>query len=208
MVKRLEIPFIKSRGFECGQACASMIVKYYFPDFEPDFDEINKIIHHKKDTYTFPPQLSILLDHFGIKSKVFSSDDIKRSDEDHDQFKRWYGKDFEHETKNIDLNNFDWMVDEMRRKNLFTLKTIKFEELLELFHQGSLVGIPIDWNTLVNKNGPYEGHFILISGVENGDILIHDPDIGPHQKYSKEQLKKAWQHPAIAEDYLVAYGKK
>lgn len=207
MIKRLEIPFIKSRGFECGQACAAMIIKHYLPDFDPNFDEINKIIHHKKDTYAFPPQLAILIDYFGIKSKVFSSDNINRSDEDPDQFKRWYGKDFEIEMKNIDLNNFDWMVDEFRKKKMFVLKNTKFEELLRNFEDGYVVCLPIDWNTLINKYGPYEGHFVIISGIENKSVLIHDPDTGPYQRYSIEQLKRSWNHPAIANDFVVAYGK-
>lgn len=208
MVKKLEIPFIKNRGFECGQACAAMIIKYYFPSFDPNFDEINKIIHHKKDSYTFPPQLAILLNHFKIKSEVFSSDDIKKSDEDPDQFKRWYGKDFEQEMKNIDLDNFNWMVDKIRKLNLFAQKKTEFDELLELFNNGYIVSIPIDWNTLTNKIGSYEGHFVVISGISGNTILVHDPDIGPFQKYDIKLLKRAWNHPAIADDYLIAYDKK
>lgn len=53
MVKKLDIPFIKSRGFECGQACTAMMIKYFKLDFEPDFDEFNKIIHHKKGMVSF-----------------------------------------------------------------------------------------------------------------------------------------------------------
>lgn len=208
MTKKLDIPFIKSRGFECGQACASMIVKFYYPDFEPDFDKINKIIHHTKNTYTFPPQLAILLNHFGVKSKVYSSDDIKRSDEDPKQFKRWFGDDYEYEMKSINLDSFNWMVDEMRKDKLFMLKKTKFNELLELFGKDYVVGIPIDWNTLINKNGSYEGHFVVISGIENNNILVHDPDIGSFQKYNIKLFEKAWEHPAIADDYLVAYSKK
>ena len=72
---RINIPFIKSRGFECGQTCVAMMIKYYFPEFEPDFDEFNKIIGHKPGLYTFPSQSVLLLDHYGIKAKCFSSKD-------------------------------------------------------------------------------------------------------------------------------------
>lgn len=205
---RLEVPFIKSRGFECGQACVAMIIKYFYPEFEPNFDEFNKIIHHKNDTYSFPPQLAILLDHFNVKTKVYSSDDIKRSDEDPDQFKRWYGKDFEHEMENINLESFDWMVNKIRENDLFKLKSTRFDDLLNQFKKGNLVTIPIDWNTLNNKKGPYAGHFVIISGIEDKYVLINDPDIGPYQKHGLNQLQKAWEHPAIADDYIIAFGKK
>ena len=208
MVKKLNIPFIKSRGWECGQACMAMMIKYYYSDFGPDFDKLNKIIKHKDGMYTFPPQLAILLDYYGIKSQVFSSDNVNRFDEDPNQFKRWFGKDYEHEMQFIGRESFDWMVDEMRSKNLFTKKKTKFSELLNEFQKGNLVGFPIDWNTLVGKKGSYEGHFIVISGIQGQNILIHDPDVGPFIEYPILDIKRAWSHPAIAQDYIVAYGKK
>lgn len=107
---KLNLPFIKSRGWECGQACCAMIIKYFQSDFEPNFDEMNEVIHHKKGMYTFPPQLGILLSHYGINAHVFSCDDIKTVEEDPDQFRRWFGKDYKDEMKYVDLPTIDWMV--------------------------------------------------------------------------------------------------
>lgn len=205
---RLNIPFIKSRGFECGQACAAMMVKYYHSDFIPDFDEINRIIHHLPGKYTFPPQLAMLLDHYGVATHVYSSDDIRKSLEDPNQFKRWWGNDYEHEIKFLDLPSYDWMVESMRVKQLFTLKSTNFSKLLNHLDHGHLVGMPIDWQTIIGKNGPYQGHFVVISGIEGDNLLIHDPDIGPYQPHPISLIEKAWHHPAIANDYIVATGLK
>ena len=147
-MKKLNIPFIKNRGSECGQACVAMMIKYFKPNFEPDFDEFNKIIHHKNGMATFPPQNAILLDHYGIKTMSYSSDSIMTSSEDFDQFRRWFGKDFDYEMKSVDLPSFDWMVKEFRSKKLFIQKETTFEELIDLFEQGFLVCIPINWNIL------------------------------------------------------------
>jgi len=205
---KLNVPFVKNRDWECGQACVAMMIKYFYPDFEPDFKEFNKIIHQKSGKYTHPPQLGILLDAFEVKVKVFSSDDIKLSGEDSEQFKRWFGKDYEYEMKYIDLQSFDWMVREFRKRNLFEVRQTKFEELLGYFRKGYLIGIPIDWNSLVGKKGHYEGHFVLITGVSGDYIFIHDPDVGPFIRYPISRLKTSWKHPAIAQDCIVAYGKK
>lgn len=206
--KKLDIPFIKSRGLECGQACAAMMVKFFKSNFKPDFDEINKIIHHKKGMYTFPPQLAIILDENNIKTKAFSSNAVKKTTDDPDQFKKWFGKDYEHEMKHIDVPSFNLMVHEMNKRNLFSIKKTKFEELLKLFKKGYLVAIPIDWNTLVGKKGPYHGHFVIISGIDKENIYVHNPDVGPFVKCKKNLLQKAWEHPAIAQDFLIAYEKK
>lgn len=205
---QLQIPFIKSRGFECGQACAAMMIKYCRPDFSPDFDQMNRIIHHLPGKYTFPPQLALLLDHYGVAAHVYSSDDIRTSAEDPDQFKRWWGKDYEHEVKFLDLPSFDWMVETMRSKDLFTLKSTNFSELLTHFDQDHLVGMPIDWATVTGKGGPYQGHFVVISGRVGDNLLIHDPDIGPSQSHPLSLIGKAWHHPAIANDYIIATGLK
>ena len=208
MHKKLEIPFIKSRGWECGQACVSMIIKYYYPDFEPDFDEFNKIIHHTPGKYTFPLQDAILLDHYGVKAKCFSSEGIPTTNEDPDVFKRWYKEEWEYQKQFIDLDTYNWMVKTGREKNLFEQKNTTFDEILELVIQGNLVTTVIDWNILIGKKDNYQGHAIVISGIEGDDILIHDPDLEPYMKYSKEKLKDAYEHPIIADDLTVAYGKK
>ncbi|MFH2085638.1 MAG: C39 family peptidase [bacterium] len=204
---KLNIPFIKNRGLECGQACTAMMIKYFYPNFTPNFEKTNKIIHHQQSKYTFPPQLAILLDHYGVESKVYSSDDIKTTAEDPGQFKRWFGKDYEHEMQYIDTQTVDWMANEIRQKKLFVKKSTKFTDLIELLHQNNLVGFPIDWHTLTGKEGPYEGHFVVISGEEGDNLLIHDPDVGPYQKHPHALVESAWEHSAIADDFILAIGK-
>lgn len=205
---KLEIPFIKSSGFECGQACIAMITKYYFPEITIDINEINKFIHHRKDKYSFPLQLAIYLDESGLNTKCFSSDDIPTLKENPDIFKKWFGNEYETLIKNIDLDTYDWMAKEGRKRDLFRRKNTEFNDVIKLFEDGNTVCFPIDWNTLQNINGEYEGHFLLISGIEGDDILVHDPDIGPHVPYKKSALEKAFNHPVMEDDLIVVYGKK
>lgn len=150
------------------------------------------------------------MDEFKIKTTCFSSDDYKTQEEDPNQFKRWFGKDYNSNIKYIDHQMFDWISLEGKKRGILTVKKTGFNSLLRYFYQGNLVGMPIDWTTLSDKNGPYLGHFILFTGIdtENNLIYLNDPDIGKDQKYKISQLKKAWEHPAIADDFLVIKGKK
>lgn len=131
MNKKVKIPFIKNRGFECGQACTAMVIRYYRPDFEPDFEAMNQVIRHKPGKYSFPPQLAILVVYF-----------------------------------------------------------------------------PIDWTTLNQQTGNYAGHFVVLTGIEGDKCLIHDPDVGSYIRYPREILQKAWEHPIITDDLIVADGLK
>lgn len=202
------MPFIKSRGFECGQACTAMMIRYFNPDFDPDFDKFNQIIHHKKGMSTFPQQNAILLDHYGVKCMSFSSDNISTTKEDPDQFKRWFGKEWKYQMKFIDIPSFNWMVGEFRRSNLFKQKVTQFEELLKLLKKEYLVCIPINWSVLSGEKSRYQGHFVILTGMNRDKMSIHDPDVGPFIEYPVEKIKKAWDSPPIEDDYFVAYGKK
>lgn len=208
MDKKLNIPFIKSRGLECGQACAAMIIKYFKPRFKPDFDKFNRIIHHKKGMYSFPLQLAILFDHYGLKTKCFSSGEFNTTKEDPGMFARWFGKDVEYEMKFINTKTFDWMITEGRKRNLYQNKKTKFDEIINLFMKGNLVCFPLDGNTLIGKKGPYEGHFAVLSGIQGKNVFLHDPDVGAYIKYQKEKVQKAYTHPAIADDLVIVSGEK
>lgn len=207
-MSKINVPFIESRGYECGQACVAMMIKYFRPDFAPDFDEMNKVVHHKKGKYTFPPQMGLLLDYYGISAGVFSADPLTTSNEDPDYWQRSFGKDWESNKKYIDIETTDWMTLEVRKKNLYHLTTTKFPQLLSLFQKGYLVCIPVDWNTITGEGGPYSGHFMIITGIEGDTLLLHDPDVGPHIRYPKQLIQRAWEHPAVTDDYFVAYGNK
>lgn len=109
---KLPVPFNANPGNQCGQACAVMIIKYYFPNFIPDFRAINKLIHYKKNKYTFPLQNAIILDEFGLNCKCYTSDSqgYTSTDEDKGKFRRWFGKSYEYEKKYLDEAAYNWSV--------------------------------------------------------------------------------------------------
>lgn len=208
MEKTLNIPFIKSRGFECGQACAAMMIKYFYPDFEPDFKEFNRLTRHQKGKYTFPLQNVLLLDHYRVKAKCFSKDDYKTTKEDPKIFKKWYGEEYEQQMKFVDIDSYNWMCLETRKKNLFEQRKTSFNNILNFFKKDWLVCFCVDWHTLKAKKGAFQGHFVLLSGVKGDKFLLHDPDEGPYIEYDKKIAEKAYNHPIIADDLFVGLGKK
>lgn len=207
---KLKIPFFSDRvpGRWCGQTCAAMMIKYFKKDFEPDFKELNRIIKHKEDFYTFPAQISLLLDHYGIETKCYSSDDYKTTKEDPRIFHRWFGDEYDKQIKKVDIPTYNWMVTKARKKNLFIRKRTSLDEILKTINDHTLATICIDDITLQGKSGPFEGHFVVISGIEGDDIFIHDPDRGPFNRYPKEIVEKAYNHPIISDDCVFAFGPK
>lgn len=205
---KLKIPYIPSRGFECGQACVAMAIKYYYPKFEPDFDEFNTVIRHKEGKYTYPTQSVLLLDYYGVKAKIYSSKDLLTTLNEPGLFERIFKGDYEEVKNYLDNLVHDWAIIECKGKGLFKKQRRKFDDLLNMVADGKVVIIPIDLNTLYNKKGSYDGHFVIITGVQGEYIFIHDPDEGPHIKYRVKDLQHAWEHPAIDNDVTVCFGPK
>ena len=90
----LDIPFAKNPGNQCGQACALMILKYFYPKKKVGLKDFNKVIKYKPNKWTFPIQHAIALNHFGIKARAFSKENYLTGQKGIEQFKKWFGKDF------------------------------------------------------------------------------------------------------------------
>ena len=206
---KLQIPFVKNPGWECGQTCSAMMIKYFYPNRDMRIEEFDKIIHHKGgEKYTFPLQNAILLEEYGVKSKCYSYDDYKTTKEEPNIFEKWFGEDFEREAIFIDEKEYNCMVEEGRKRNLFQMRNTSLDDMVDMLSQGHLVAFACDWNTLVGRTGPYQGHFLLLSGAIDDTLLVHNPDEGPHIAYPRAQIEAAYKHHVIADDCWVGLGKK
>jgi len=205
----LDIPFVKNKNAQCGQANTIAVIKYFYPKKKVTFKQINKIIHAKPDKYTWPLQVAIALNHFGIKAKAFSKDKYDVGQKGIDGFKKAFGKDFDYIfDKWIDYPMYEWAVKTAKRKKLFEVKATPSKKIGRIFKNGNIVMAVIDWNVLKGiKNKPYEGHFVIITGIEKNNVYITDPDYGKNLKHPKKRFIKAYTVPALDDDICVAYGK-
>lgn len=205
----IDIPFVKNPGDQCGQACALMIIKYFYPKKKVTIKDINKVIRFKPDKSIFPIQMAIGLNHFGVKAKAFSNEDCPTGKKGIEAFKKWLGKDFnENFPKWVDYPVYEWAVKTAKKNGWFEIKNTPFEEIEKLFRKGCLITMPVDENTLHGiKNKPYQGIIIVITGFNKNSVYLNDPDEGKNLEYPKKIFKAAYNHPAIANDLAVAYGK-
>lgn len=205
----LDIPFVKNPGNQCGQACVLMILKYFYPEKKINFDNINKVIKFKPNKFTFPHQLAIALNHFGVKAKAFSKEDCHTGKRGIENFKKWFGKDFDEVFNQwVDYPVYEWTVRKAKKNGWFKIKSTPFTEIEKLFRKGYLVIGVADWNYLHGvKNKPYHGLSFVATGFDKKYAYINNPDEGKNLKYLKKLLKEAYNHPAISDDICVVYGK-
>lgn len=209
MNKTLKIPFYKNHGWQCGPRCAAMVLKYYYPRLKVDWKRFAKIIHHYQPrAYTYTQQLGLLLNYFGLKVKVFSREALKTTEEDPRQFHRAFGKDYSKLIRRFNISEYNWSIREARRRRLVKCQRTKFSQIIRHLKRERIVIFSVDWNTLNNKKGIYEGHFVVLTGLKSGGrATIHDPDTGPNRVYPIKKLARAYNHPVITDDLVVVYGR-
>ncbi len=207
----LDVPFVKNPGEgQCGQACVLMIIKYFYPKKKVTIKDINKVIRFKLDKSTFEMQKAIALNHFGVKATSYSNEDCPTGKKGIEAFKRWLGKDFdEHFNTWVDYPVYEWAVKKAKKNGWLEIKSTSFEKIEKLLKKGHLITMPVDVNILHGiKDKPYHGIGIVLTGLDENSVYLNDPDEGKNLKYPKKIFKAAYNHPAIANDLTVAYGKK
>ena len=66
----------------------------------------------------------------------------------------------------------------------------------------------VDLNVLRAKKGVFTGHFVVVTGMDNENVWINEPNQGPNIRYSRELFDRAYNVSAIDDDILVVFGKK
>jgi GNAT superfamily N-acetyltransferase len=205
----LNIPFVKNPGKQCGQTCMVMALKYYFPERDFTVGQMNELIRHKPGKWTFPMQNAVALDQLGLKAIAYSGKDIPVG---HSQtvnfFKKIFGSDYKQLMAKIDLPVHEYFAKIAKDKQIFKVKKHSVKDIRNYVDRGYLVIPAVDANVLCGKTGPYAGHAVLITGMDEKYVWIHDPSGGPNVKYPLEIFEAAYNVPAIDDDILVVFGKK
>ncbi len=195
-----DVPFVPNTkdDLHCLQSAYMMIVKYYKPDFEIDWDEWSKITGFEvgKGTWASAGVLWFNDNGFDVKHyEVFDYDEF---------FKR--GGDYLIQTSGQDVGQ--WQIEhsnipleqkrakQMIDKGLLVSKTPTIEDIKSYLDKGYLLCVLLNSRRLNGKNG-YFGHAVTIIGYDDKSLIIHDPGLPPHPKRHVlfEDFESAWADP-------------
>lgn len=190
------------------QANMLMALRYFFPNKKFSFAQINKKMRRKRGKWTFTAQTAVVLKDFGLKAKAYSGKDIfTKREEIIAGFKKAFGKDYETVIKNIDLDTVEYFHKRAKKERVFEVRKSSMNDLEKYLKKGYIVIPCVDLNTLYNKKGSFQGHFVTIVDMNKNSIWIHEPNEGPNIKYSRKLFNKAYAVKAIDDDVLIIFGK-
>ncbi len=200
-------PFYKnlSDDTHCFQACLRMVLRFFYPERNYSFKELDKISKKVKKKWTWPMATLVAFKRMGFKVKFHSKLDYKKFAKSGEKYlKKLYPKDAEKMIEMSDIPSEIKNTKEMLKCNIFTTKRISLEEIFEKFQQSYLVILNINSRVLNCKKG-FSGHFIIITGFDKNNIFFHDPGLPPesNRRVSKKLFLKAWQYPQEEYDTIL-----
>ncbi len=210
-VSEIGIPYYRqTSSANCMQTQLKMALKYYFPEKDFSFEELDRLTGRTQGKWTWTSQLlPVLLDN-GLDAYYYSTTPYKEIKEGGEGFiLEYYGQ--EDGRVMIDHTNFDALYSSIEKleenKKFFNIK-LDFSEIEEEFKKGHIIILLIDRKVLFNRQGTFLGHGVTITSINKTHVSIHDSGSGgPNLAVEKEQLIKAWNAPGTDNDAIIIKGK-
>jgi len=203
-----EIPYFKQPdNTHCFQACLKMVLKYFFPEKDFTYEELDKITDKPKDKWTWICAASVELKNMKLKTRLYSKLDynsfIKNGA---DYIRKFYDK--KTAEKLIEMTDIESEIEntkKMIKENIFELKELTFNDIENWFKENYVMILLINSKMINNKSG-YAGHFVVLTGFDKEYVFVHDSGIengSPNRKVKKDLFIKAWKYQKIEHTILI-----
>ncbi|PIN78534.1 hypothetical protein COY26_02645 [Candidatus Woesearchaeota archaeon CG_4_10_14_0_2_um_filter_33_10] len=192
------IPFINDRKEKqpsCqGPPTVMMVLKFFSIDIP--YSKLYEKIKYKKGKWFFETYIVELLFSFGISCKYYSDMQIRKIENSKKEFKKVSNLEFnEKNKKKIDIPRYDSGIVFVLNNKLFEKRKIDINFLIEQLKKRKLVIATINRNKLTGNKG-YKGHFILIKGFDNKNIICNDCYLGENIKIPINKFKDSFYYPS------------
>ena len=210
---KLDIPFYANTkdNTHCFQAALKMVLKYFKPEENFTFEQLDKVTAKVEGLWTWPMAGSIWMQENG-----FEVVDVEEFD--HDKFANegisYMEKEFGKEVADAQEKHSD-IEQEQRFSKIFLEKVAVqkripvLEDLRKFLKKGYLIICNVNSKALKEIQG-YSGHAVVIIGFDESNFFIHNPGLPAieNQKVSFKLFEKAWAYPNENAKNILAFKLK
>lgn len=163
-----------------GPPTVMMVLKFFNVDIS--FSDLYKKMKYKKGKWFFETYIIKLLYSFSIPCRYYSDVQIRKIENNEEEFKRISNLEFnEKNKKELDIKHYDSGIDFVLNNNLFEKRKTDINFIIEQLKKKKLVIATINRNKLTGNKG-YKSHFILVKGFDNENIICNDCYLGENVK--------------------------
>jgi hypothetical protein len=194
------VPFYANTpdGTHCFQAAFKMVLKYYWPDKNYSWEQLDSITAKKPDLWGWPGAGLCWLVEQGFTVKSIQLFDYERFvKEGHQYLRQTYGNEVaDAQLKYSDFKNEISRGTQFLDEVPYEIRRPTIDEIKSYLELGFLVIANINSRVLAKKEG-YVGHFVVIKGYDDEGLILHDPGLEPKQNIHTDLdvFSAAWGYP-------------
>jgi hypothetical protein len=200
MTINYNVPFYSNTPDDthCFQAGLKMMLKYFMPEKDFSWEELDKVTAKVEGLWTWPIAGILWLKKMGfdvVDIEIF--DYQKFADEGEKCLFEFYGQEVgKEQVAHSDIAQERKLAKELSEAHMVQLRLPTIEDITDLLRDGYLIGCMLNSKALNGKVG-YVGHSVVIKGVYENQLILHDPGLPPleNRKVDFTVFEKAWAYP-------------
>lgn len=204
-----DIPFYAntSDNTHCFQAALKMVMKYFWPDKDYSWKELEEITAQVEGLWTWPMAGLLWLQERGVEVKIIEIFDYKKFAQFGGQYLiDEYGEEVGRaQIEHGDIEQERGLAKEFIKKMAIKKSIPTIDDLKNLLTQEYLVICNVNSRRLNNKEG-YSGHFIVVKGFDDKYLFLHDPGLPPFKNRLVDfnLFENAWAYPNYKAKNIIA----
>jgi hypothetical protein len=209
-----KVPFFANTPDDthCVQAAFKMILKYFMPERDFSFDELDKMSRKQVGKGTWWAGLLLELSKLDITVKDIEPFDYGRFYKEGESYVQIL---YPYEAANYHLNKTNLnaiksLIPDFLDKIDLQSRPARLSDINKLLNDGWLIAAALNSRVLNDKPG-FSGHIVVVYGIDSdsGEFWVHDPGPPPHKNWlvPREKFKTAFYSAGPKNAALVAVKK-
>jgi len=167
-----------------------MILRYFFPNQELSFADLDRLTHHRPGSWTFEAQLLPALMDRKLKAELHATTPYAQLTPE--LAEKRYGKAA---AQKLDFQALSWAKNFLK-PGIFFQHAMEWRDLLKKFREGWATFFCVNEDVLVKQNlKVFIGHGLILTGLSNSQARVHDPARADNMLYPLPQLEAAFISP-------------
>ncbi len=210
--RMLNLPFYVNNGDgnQCYQVAMQSVLKYFL-NKEFDVVDLDRLTERKPEKWTATTQILPALYDLGLNVRYFTKSDPEPYLKGESYIRELFGKDADSVLMHADVEGLVNSVKKTMEYKLATLKVLTTEEIENHILSNHIPLVLLDWAKINGSNGPYHGHFGVLTGFDKEQFYFHDSgplNPTPNKPIKKELFLGAWNSTGTDNDIVIVYGKR